>query len=193
VRRKAAQVHELQTVVVGQAARLETLEAEAMRRDAEASPFDALAIEAAAGEADAIFAACDKNRDGLLSHSEIKAYLRESPWAIGYIHSSRFHWAELWEGYDPNLSGRLQLTEFRLLYLQKLHPLIHAQRGLASVAEGVEPSQEDIARVASATVIATGGDEYDAASAARSAAAVAGASDEKAVSAAAIPASPVLF
>jgi len=70
------------------------------------------------------FEQCDKNHDGMLSHTEVKKYLKKTPWALPYLTAEGFHWKALWDEYDSNHDGHLDLQEWVVLYTEKLHPLV---------------------------------------------------------------------
>jgi len=84
------------------------------------------------GSAREIFVSVDKDHNDLLSHRELKSYLQSNAWAVPYIDSDAFHWAELWERYDHNRDGYIDINEFLTLYSIELRPLME----LAEAVDG---------------------------------------------------------
>jgi len=70
-----------------------------------------------------LFGSVDKNDDGILSHTELKKHLQNQPWALPFLKSEGFHWADLWAAYDQDGDGHIDEGEFVRMYHEKLLPL----------------------------------------------------------------------
>jgi len=76
--------------------------------------------------ASAMFHAMDKNKNGSLSHSELKRELQGQRWAQPLLQEEDFHWKDLFEKYQGG-DGVVNEAEFIHLYSDLLHPLLTAQ------------------------------------------------------------------
>ena len=59
-----------------------------------------------------------------MTHSQLKAYLKQASWAGSHLRGKGFHWKELWESYDGDGDGALTAGEFTAFYRERLLPLI---------------------------------------------------------------------
>jgi len=75
-------------------------------------------------EAMAMFNAADKNNDNLLSHTELKKYMRRERWARTLLTGDDFHWMDFFGEMDTDADGRIQPEEFVNFYKNRLKPLI---------------------------------------------------------------------
>ena len=75
-----------------------------------------------------MFDEVDKNHDILLSHGELKVYLRSQVWAQKWLKENDFHWRDLFSKYDSNEDGMIDKEEFTMLYNDKLKTLLSTDR-----------------------------------------------------------------
>ena len=68
----------------------------------------------------AMFYAIDKNNDNVLSHSELKKYLKGEPWAREFLAGQDFKWSELFGSMDVNKDGTISESEFVSFYFERL-------------------------------------------------------------------------
>eukprot|EP00756_Hemistasia_phaeocysticola_P028382 Hpha_TRINITY_DN16172_c1_g1::TRINITY_DN16172_c1_g1_i12::g.7868::m.7868 len=90
--------------------------------------------EAAAERAGQVFDAMDRNKDGQLSHSEIKKYLREHPEVkkqLGVV-----HWGAFFDRWDADGDGRVQKAEFLKSWVE----VTTSAKAKAAAGDAPEPS-----------------------------------------------------
>jgi len=69
----------------------------------------------------AMFREIDKNKSELLSHGEIKSYMKASLWAESLLQSKDFHWKDLFDKYDSDEDGDITQVD-----THSRHTLLHA-------------------------------------------------------------------
>jgi len=124
-----------------------------------------------------LFEAMDQNEDEQLSHEGFTVYLERAPWALSYI-GKHLDWRGIWSMYDSDEDDHLDAAEFEALYKQKLHPLILAQREVAS--SHPVPSPASLGKLAGALAMVSRHESLIAAKAAGNAAKKAGATESHA-------------
>ena len=67
-----------------------------------------------------MFDLIDKNSDDLLSHGELKKYLKKESWSRDWVREQDFHWRDLFSDYDSNKDGMIDRDEFKVLFEEKL-------------------------------------------------------------------------
>jgi len=78
-------------------------------------------------DAQQMFAAIDKNCNGILSHTELKNYLKGQSWAQQILSGDGFHWQELFAELDLDKDGHIDLEEFITFYRDNIQALVSAR------------------------------------------------------------------
>jgi len=87
----------------------------------------------------AILFACNSSmtttRRGLVSHADLKHYLKHQSWSAGLTKRSDFEWKSLFAMHDVDGDGYIDSTEFRELYFHDIRQLIDDRQAAEIMAQ----------------------------------------------------------